>query len=115
MALADCALITMRDRALGLISPSKLHANLAMSLPVIYVGPEKSNVDDAIKSFDFGISLRHGEASQLADYLRSLRSDPTLLAQQRSNARQAFESAFSDACTLPKFDHLLLALAAPHG
>ena len=32
MAAADCALITMRDEMLGVMSPSKLHANLAMGL-----------------------------------------------------------------------------------
>ena len=31
------------------MSPSKLHANLAAGLPVLYVGPEGSNVDEAIK------------------------------------------------------------------
>ena len=48
MAGADLALITLDDRSLGVMSPSKLHANLAAGLPVLYVGPEGSNVDEAI-------------------------------------------------------------------
>lgn len=40
LAMADCALVTLRDSYLGVISPSKIHASLAMGLPLIYVGPE---------------------------------------------------------------------------
>ncbi|MCG8511389.1 MAG: glycosyltransferase family 4 protein, partial [Rhodospirillales bacterium] len=40
MAAVDCALITLQPWALGIMSPSKLHANLALSLPIVYVGPE---------------------------------------------------------------------------
>ncbi len=107
MALADCALITLRDRALGLISPSKMHANLAMSLPVVYVGPEKSNVDEAIKTYGFGCSLRHGDVGAMVKYLRDLRSDPKKHKEARIKARAAFDGAFNDVQTLPHFDALL--------
>lgn len=107
MAFADCALITMRDRALGLISPSKLHANLAMSLPVLYIGPENSNVDIAIKQYDFGVSLRHGDASGAAAFLRRLRSNPEEYGALRKKARLAFDLAFTDSQALPRFDEVL--------
>lgn len=110
MALADCALITLNDSALGVISPSKLHSNLAMSLPVIYVGPEGGNVDEAIVRFDCGISLRHGEAQELVNYLDSLRNDNAYLKKQRHNARYAFEQAYNDRVTLPKFDEIIASL-----
>jgi colanic acid biosynthesis glycosyl transferase WcaI len=107
MALADCALITMRERALGLISPSKLHANLGMHLPVLYIGPEKSNVDEAIQRFGIGLSIRHGDASQVVAFLQSLREDPQKHKDLKKKARQAFDTAYSDAQCLPRFDALL--------
>lgn len=107
MALADCALITMRDRALGLISPSKLHANLAMGLPVLYIGPEGSNVDDAIKQYDVGLSLRHGDSAAAVAFLRMLRKDSDSHTALRKKARLAFELAYNDSRTLPQFDALL--------
>ena len=76
MSKADCGLIVLRDDALGVMSPSKLHGYLAMSLPVIYVGPEDSNVDEAIKSFDCGISLRHGDAEGMVRFISDLAADP---------------------------------------
>jgi glycosyltransferase involved in cell wall biosynthesis len=107
MALADCALITMRESALGLISPSKLHANLGMHLPILYIGPEKSNVDEAIERFGVGLSIRHGDTSQLVSFLRSLREDSQKHKDLKKKARQAFVAAYSDAQCLPLFDALL--------
>src|SRR5205085_5980399 len=45
LAAGGCGLVTLRDRILGVMSPSKLHSYLAAGLPVVYIGPEGSNVD----------------------------------------------------------------------
>jgi colanic acid biosynthesis glycosyl transferase WcaI len=103
MAGADVALITLDDRSLGVMSPSKLHANLAAGLPVVYVGPAGSNVDEAIAAHGCGASLRHGDVDGVVAAVRRLGADPD--APGRS--RQAFEEAYSDAATLPAFDALL--------
>jgi hypothetical protein len=109
MARADAALVTLREEALGVMSPSKLHANLAMSLPVIYVGPVASNVDEAIARFGCGISLRSGDVEGLVGFIRRLIADASLHRDLRCRARQAFEEAYCDARTLPQFDRLLEA------
>jgi glycosyltransferase involved in cell wall biosynthesis len=113
MASADAALITLRDEALGVMSPSKLHSNLAMGLPVVYVGPEGSNVDDAIRRFDCGVSLRHGDVQGLVAHVRRLAGNTALREQMRRRARQAFDEAYCDARTLPRFDALLASIAPP--
>lgn len=107
MAAADCALITLSDISLGVMSPSKLHSNLAMHLPVIYIGPEKSNVDDCLKRFGCGISLTHGRVEELVGFIRSLKSEPEKLAALRQKARQAFDEAYCDEQTLPQFDEVI--------
>lgn len=112
MAGADCALITLRDRILGVMSPSKLHSNLAMGLPILYVGPAKSNVDDAIRRFGCGESLRHGDVDGLVHAIRALRADSARLKALRERARQAFDAAYNDQVTLPRFDSILEHLAS---
>lgn len=107
MSAADCALVTLRDDALGIMSPSKIHANLAMSLPLIYIGPRTSNVDEAIQTFDCGVSLRHGDTDALIDFIRDARANPANLAQLRARARLAFDSAYCDLATLPRFDAVI--------
>ncbi|MFA9491604.1 MAG: glycosyltransferase, partial [Anaerolineales bacterium] len=107
MAFSHCALITLHEDFAGVISPSKLHSNLAMSLPVVYVGPQDSNVDDAIRKFNFGVSLRHGEVDSLIQFISSLRDQPDLLEEYQKNARTAFEKAYTDVQNLPLFDDII--------
>ena len=103
MAGADGALITLDERSLGVMSPSKLHANLAAGLPILYVGPSGSNVDEAITASGCGRSLREGDVDGLVDAVRGLRDDP----KARARARQAFEDRYCDEATLPRFDAIL--------
>jgi hypothetical protein len=103
MAGATSALITLDERSLGVMSPSKLHANLAAGLPVLYVGPEGSNVDEAIDRFACGASLREGDVDGLVAAVRALAGD--VEAHQR--ARHAFETAYNDEVTLPSWDAIL--------
>jgi hypothetical protein len=103
MAGADLALITLDDRSLGVMSPSKLHANLAARLPVLYIGPEGSNVDEAITRHGVGRSVRHGDVSGVVAAVRELASD----AAARERARAAFDAHYSDEAALPRFDELL--------
>ncbi|MGB2896035.1 MAG: glycosyltransferase family 4 protein [Anaerolineales bacterium] len=107
LAMADCTLITMNESALGVISPSKLHAYLAMSLPTLYIGPVGSNVDDAIKRYDAGVTLQHGDVDGVVRFINELRADSEHLQALRSNARRAFDDAFCDTQTLPIFDRIL--------
>ncbi len=104
---ASCALITLRDDMLGVMSPSKLHANLAMGLPIAYIGPAGSNVDDAIKQFDCGISLRHHDSERLAQFLEALAGCSLTHQRYATSARVAFEQAYCDEQTLPLLDHVL--------
>src|SRR5205823_2122944 len=64
MRSANSALITLEEQMAGVMSPSKLHACLAMGLPVLYVGPPKTNVDEAIARFVCGVTLRPGQVDE---------------------------------------------------
>jgi hypothetical protein len=107
MAGADLALITLDDRSLGVMSPSKLHANLAAGLPIVYVGPEGSNVDEAIARFGCGVSLRTDDVDGLVAALTRLRDDTEWRGVLAHNARLAFDEAYCDAATLPQWDEVL--------
>lgn len=107
MGAAHCGLITLRDEMLGVMSPSKLHGNLAMGLPVLYLGPKNSNVDHAIRKCGCGVSLRHDDGAGLAASIRMMMREPERMRALSRRAREAFESMFCDRRTLPQFDVLL--------
>ncbi len=111
MRSADAALITLEDPMLGVMSPSKLHANLAMGLPVIYIGPQGGNVDHAIERFGCGISVRVGDSQAVVGFIRDLMANPQHHIELRRRARTAFEQAYCDKVTLPMFDRLLAEVA----
>lgn len=110
MASAHCGLITLRDEALGVMSPSKLHAYLAMGLPVIYLGPEGSNVDEAIRRFGCGVSLRNGDVEGMVGHVIRLALDQDFRNELSRRARQAFEVGYSDRVALPRFDEVIDSL-----
>jgi glycosyltransferase involved in cell wall biosynthesis len=107
MAGADCALITLRDIVLGVMSPSKLHANLAAGLPILYVGPKGSNVDDAIARFGCGASVQHGNADSAVAFIRRMKADRAEHAALKKRARAAFDAAYCDTQTLSAFDEVI--------
>ncbi len=107
LAGAGCTLISLDDRSLGIMSPSKMNSSLAMGVPVLYAGPTGTNVDDAITEYACGFSLRQGDVTGLVEAIRRLRSHPDLAAALSKNARRAFEETYSDRSALPRFDSLL--------
>ena len=107
LAGADCALISLDDRSIGIMSPCKMKGSLAMGIPVLYAGPTGTNVDDAITEYACGFSLRQGDVTGLVEAIRRLRSHPDLAAALSKNARRAFEETYSDRSALPRFDSLL--------
>ena len=107
LAGARCSLISLDDRSLGIMSPSKMHSSLAMGLPIVYVGPTGTNVDDAIVKYRCGFSIRQGDVHGIVEAIRRLRSDRDLADELSQNARRAFEEAYSDRSALPRFDALL--------
>jgi colanic acid biosynthesis glycosyl transferase WcaI len=112
LAGADCTLITLDEGSLGIMSPCKLHGSLAMGIAVAYIGPAGTNVDEAIRTYGCGFSVRQGDADELVRAIRRLRDDEELTAEMSRNARRAFEEAYSDARTLPQHDALLNRLAS---
>jgi putative colanic acid biosynthesis glycosyltransferase WcaI len=107
LAGADCTLISLDDGWRGIMSPSKLNGSLAMGLPIVYIGPKGTNVDEAIERYGCGSSVRQGDVDGVIDAIRRLRKDPRLVEEQSRNARRAFEAAYSDDRTLPSFDEVI--------
>ena len=87
MGVANLPLITLENYAAGVMSPSKLNSNLAMGLPVIYIGPEKSNVDEAIERFGCGMSLRVGQSGRVVEFIREMMRDPKRHSELRERSR----------------------------
>jgi glycosyltransferase involved in cell wall biosynthesis len=89
-----------------------MHSSLAMGLPIVYVGPPGTNVDDAILRYRCGFSIRQGDVPGIVEAIRRLRDDSGLADELSRNARRAFEDTYSDLSALPRFDALLESLTS---
>lgn len=107
---ANLGLITLADSAVGIMSPSKIHAKLANGLPILYVGPKGSNVDEAISEFDCGYSARHGSPESIVAFVEQLIQNRDRECQLRANAAKAYEARYSASAALPHFYRILLDL-----
>jgi glycosyltransferase involved in cell wall biosynthesis len=107
---ASCTVITLQDEMLGCMSPSKLHRSLAMGLPVIYIGPVGSSVDQAVGRYKCGMSLRNGDVSGLVKTIEKMVASRELCQSYARQARRAFEECYCDKRTLPLFDNLIDSL-----
>jgi colanic acid biosynthesis glycosyl transferase WcaI len=107
LAGADTSLISLEDRALGVMSPSKLHGSLGMGIPITYVGPAGSNISEAIDRYGCGVAVRHGDVDGLVAAIRRWREHPETRDAAAERARQAFVESYSDQATLPLWDDLL--------
>ncbi len=107
MAGADLGLAVLANDALGMMNPCKIHTYLALSLPLLYLGPATSNVDDAIQRFACGRSLRQGDSDGVAAFVREAMRGGDRQRAMRRRAREAFEQAYSDRQVLPRLDAVL--------
>ena len=113
MAGCDAALITLRPEAKGLVSPSKLHSYLALSLPVIYVGPPETNVDEAIVHHRVGYSLRQGDIDGIVNSIRDIRTNRIAREELQLRARAAFDNHYNDNRAVSEINAALKSLITP--
>ena len=67
MESGDVHLVSMKDDACGLLVPSKFYSAIAVARPVIFIGPESSEVSEVIKEFEAGLLVSNDSAELLAE------------------------------------------------
>lgn len=103
---ADFGLVALESNCLGLISPSKMHAWLGAGKPVIYIGPEGSNVSETLTAFDCGVTVNPTEPNSF-DRVATRLCDVTWVEQMRRQSRIAWEVRHSPAVGLKAWGDVL--------
>jgi len=94
LATGDIQLISQRPGTEGLIVPSKLYGILAAARPVIYVGPDNTEVGQAIQQSQSGLVVRNGDVEALAAALQLLAADPSRRRQMGQRGRAFYLEHF---------------------
>lgn len=101
LSAADAHVVVMGPKMLGLVHPCKIYNVLAVSAPVIYIGPEPSHVTEILDPLGRDnphVRVNHGEARKLAGHVRRLAAEH---AGQRPALPAASLASFSKAALLP--------------
>jgi hypothetical protein len=102
LSAADAHVVAMGDAMLGLVHPCKIYNVLAVSAPVIYIGPKPSHVTEILDRLGGehpSIRLAHGEAEILANQIQNSRQKTD---GDRRPLPTAVVAAFSKGVLLPK-------------
>lgn len=58
---AFCHLVTLEDDWAGIVYPSKIFGTIKTKKPIVYIGPNKTDIDKFIRLNKYGITFRNGE------------------------------------------------------
>jgi glycosyltransferase involved in cell wall biosynthesis len=89
MAAADIGVVTLGSGAEGISVPSKTYINMAAGLPIVTIAPLDSELNRIVTDFNCGIVCKPGEPAFIADAIRQLLNDSSLLEKYRRSSLEA--------------------------
>lgn len=97
----DIALVMLNSRMYGRGVPSKTYNILAAGKPVLYIGPEGSEIGLMVQENGIGYSFDNSSADVIASLLRSLKKSD--LSGMGEKSRALAEGSYSKQAILKKF------------
>lgn len=107
LAAGDVHLVTLRDEMKGLCVPSKIYGILAAGRPVIFIGPEDSEVADVLREAGCGVVVAPGDVQGGVQALLSYYRDRSLLEAHGHAARTYFERRCDRSLATQRFRQVL--------
>jgi len=111
LTAGDLHLVTLRERAHGLVVPSKIYGILAAGRPTLYVGPREGEVADILRQGECGVRVAAGDSRAAADSVRAYLGDEDRRNEEGARARRLFERRFTRARALEALGRAIEALA----
>ena len=76
LSAADVHLVTMGDSVVGVIHPCKIYGAMALSRPLLLVGPDECHATDIMNTADIGRRVTHGDVDGAIAAIDELRTMP---------------------------------------
>ena len=94
LAIGDIHVVSQRPGTEGLIVPSKIYGILAAGRPVIYIGPENTDVSQIVRDSHAGIIVPNGDVEAFADAVRALANDGERRQDMGRRGREFYRKHF---------------------
>jgi glycosyltransferase involved in cell wall biosynthesis len=112
LTAGDVHLVSLRPDMAGLSVPSKLYGILAVGRPVIFIGPEESEVARVIRDGNCGYVIRPGDVQSAMQALLACYHDRIPLKQRGQAAQAHFQRFYDRPVATEKFWRLLQRITA---
>jgi glycosyltransferase involved in cell wall biosynthesis len=89
LAVGDIHFVTLHPGCAALVFPSKLYGIAAVGRPVLFIGPEASEIAGLVRAQGMGYAFHRGESAAIAAALRELAQAPAV-AQRLGDRAAAF-------------------------
>lgn len=104
LAAADVQVVSIGERFVGVVHPSKIYGALAVGRPILLLGPIASPAGKVVCENEIGWQLSHGDVSGAVELLRKIKDTPTgQLDQIGRKARQLAEMKYNRGELLNRF------------
>jgi glycosyltransferase involved in cell wall biosynthesis len=107
---ADVHFLSLRQEQAGIAVPGKLYGAMASGRPVLFLGPERCESADTLRSSGAGFAFGYGQSLALSEAILTLAEQPNLCRQLGQAARQAFERQFDQPVCLEAWSRLINGL-----
>ncbi|PCI00028.1 MAG: hypothetical protein COB76_04370, partial [Alphaproteobacteria bacterium] len=108
----DLHLVTIKDRAAGLLYPSKFYSACAVGRPIIYIGPKECEIHKNIQTHQCGASIRTTDSQALIKSITEYRNNAKMWNDHAQNAKTII--ALSPNKNLKQWDDLIAHLNGVH-
>ena len=102
----DLVLVPLKKEVAGLCVPGKLYYALAGGLPLLIIAPKDCELSQIILQNDCGWVFKPDDPAAVANFLRRLSREPSLLEEKKKQARACFETKFTREKALGQYERV---------
>jgi colanic acid biosynthesis glycosyl transferase WcaI len=108
LSAADCHVVSIGNDVVGIVHPCKVYGAMAVSRPILGLGPRPSHVSDLVESNHIGWFITHGEVDACEQALRAmLDTSAAARSDMGTRAAQVVATSLSKATLIKRFCDLL--------
>jgi hypothetical protein len=116
LSAADVHVASIGNEVVGIVHPCKAYGAMAVSRPVLVLGPDPSHLADLVREHRIGWSFRHGDVAGVEAALREMAaSPPGVLAAMGQRARVAIGGDLGRVALRARFCDVVLSTIRARG
>lgn len=108
LSAADVHVVSIGNEVVGIVHPCKVYGAMAVSRPILFLGPSPSHISDLLEKYQIGWTVPHGDIATAQKVLREiLETPPEVLQAMGQRAAKVISGELSKVALLQRFCDVL--------